>query len=412
MRSPQLLVPLRTVQFRRYWTGSVVSQLGDFALFVALPFYVYTLTGSVVSTGAVFVVQTVPQVVLAPLAGTLIDRWNTRQVLIFCNAAQALMLLSLLAVHGSGEIWIVYLVALLESLGTVFTAPAAGVLVHKIVEPEILVSANAIEALGIDLARLLGPPIGGLLFGAGGLLAVVVVDAATFGFAAAASWPIGKSAENEDQPGPLADFEGTAVRRVIREMWSGMATVAGGRPLRVIFSVVAFVFVGQGLLNVMLVPLVRHHLGGSATDLGLMLTGQALGGILGGLAAGSLHVRPGRMVAGGCLVIALAISGLANSPNLIVGIACMAVAGVGAMAVLVGLTTILQSGTPPSHLGRVFALFTAWLSLFTLAGVGLATGVGQEVGSVSLLDMAAALIAIGGVVALRLTRTPDRLVPD
>ncbi|HUY09994.1 MAG TPA: MFS transporter [Candidatus Dormibacteraeota bacterium] len=412
MRSLRLLVPLRNVQFRRYWTGSVVSQLGDFALFVALPFYVYTLTGSVVSTGAVFVVQTVPQVVLAPLAGTLIDRWDARRVVIFCNAGQALVLLSLLAVHGSGEIWIVYLVALLESVGTVFTAPAAGVLVHTIVEPEVLVSANAIEALGIDLARLLGPPVGGLLFGAGGLFTVVVVDAATFGFAAAAAWAMGRSAGKEAPSEPVAAAEGTAVHRIVREIGSGMATVAGDRPLRLIFSVVAFVFVGQGLLNVMLVPLVRHHLGGSATDLGLILTGQAVGGILGGLVAGSIQVRPGRMVAGGCLGIGVAISGLANSPTLIVGMACMAVAGVGAMAVLVGLTTILQGSTPPSHLGRVFALFSAWLSLFTLAGVGLATGVGQEVGSVSLLDIAAALIALGGVVAMRLTRTPGPLVPE
>ena len=404
LRSLPLLAPLRNVRFRRYWTGSVVSQLGDFALFVALPFYVYTITGSVVSTGSVFVVQTVPQVLLAPLAGTLVDRWDVRHVLIWCNGAQAIVLLSLLAVHGSGQIWLIYVVALLEAVGTVFTTPAAGVMVHTVVSPDGLASANALESVGVDLARLLGPPVGGLLFGAGGLFAVVIVDAASFGFAAAAALAMGRSSSDHVGRMPEASEERTLVGRVLRDMASGISTAASNASLRLIFGAVAFVFLGQGVLNVMLVPLVRHHLGGSATDLGLLLAGQAVGGIGGGLIVGSLRVAPGRMGAGGCLGAGVAVAALANSPSLLVGIACMAVAGVAAMAVLVGITTILQSSAPPSHLGRVFSLFSAWLTLFTLGGLGIATGTGTGLGPVVLLDIAAVLIAVGGVLAVRLAR--------
>jgi hypothetical protein len=82
----------------------------------------------------------------------------------------------------------------------------------------------------------------------------------------------------------------------------------------------------------------------------------------------------------------------------------MAVAGVAAIAVLVGITTILQSRAPPMHLGRVFSLCSAWLTLFTLGGPGIATGTGTGWGPVVLLDIAAVLIAVGGVLAVRLAR--------
>lgn len=410
-RSAPLLGPLRSSAFRRYWGGTVVSQFGDFALFVALPFYVYTVTGSVVSTGSVFLVQTVPQVLLAPLAGALVDRWDQRVVLVYSNVAQALVVLGLLLVHGSGDIWIIYAVAALEAVGTAFTTPAAGVLVHTVVAPDQLASANAVEAIGLDLARLLGPPLGGLVFGLGGLAAVVVLDAATFGVAALAISRAPASADDKPPPLPGAAEEGSVLSRIGRDVASGFSTVTRGPLVRMVFGVVAFVFVGQGVIEVMLVPLVHNHLGGSAADLGLVLTGQAIGGIAGGLVVGVLTLAPGRMVAVGCLGIGVAIAGLANSPALIIGVACMAVAGVGAAAVLVGVNGVLQTSVPASHLGRVFSLFSAWLSLFTLAGIGLASASGSGWGAGALLDVASAMILLGALLAVRLLRPSPQIPP-
>jgi predicted MFS family arabinose efflux permease len=400
-----MLAPLQHRRFRLFWTGTVISQFGDFALFVALPFDVYILTGSVLSTGLIFVVETVPRVVLAPLAGVLVDRWDRRQLLVSTNLLQAVVVLGLLAVHGRSDLWIVYVVAALESVGATFVAPAAGAMVPSIVDPEGLPAANALEALGIDVARLAGPPAGGLLFGAGGLELVVAVDAVTFGAAVVAAWVMGAA------PGDRAAAEsgdeaptGGLIRRIAQEMESGMSIVRRATTLRAVFCVLAAVFVGQGILSVMIVPLVRHHLGGSSTDLGVLLGGQAVGGLLGGVVVGNLRLRPEWLVAGGCLGIAAAIGGLGNSPALVVGVLCMGVAGVAAVGVLIGVSTILQTATPATHLGRVFSLFSAWLAGFTLVGIGLATGLGGALGPIRLLDIAAVVFGLGGLLQLGMGR--------
>jgi len=76
-----MLAALRQRNFALLWFGQLISLLGDWILFVALPFYIYTLTGSTLATGIMFMVQTLPRLFLGSVAGVFVDRWNRRRTM-------------------------------------------------------------------------------------------------------------------------------------------------------------------------------------------------------------------------------------------------------------------------------------------------------------------------------------------
>ena len=157
-----------------------MSDLGDWMLRIGLPVFVFQLTGSALTTATVFVVETVPAVLVGQVAGVLVDRVDRRRIIIVGTLLQAVLLLPLLAVRSADELWIVYLVAAGEAVLASICGPATLALVPSLVEPAQLASANALSAVSQNIARLVGSPVGGLAVAVGGLTAVVIVDALTF----------------------------------------------------------------------------------------------------------------------------------------------------------------------------------------------------------------------------------------
>ena len=101
--------PWRTRDFRLVWTGGFINDIGDWLLLVALPVYVFIKSGSGTDTAILFVVELVAALLLGPVGGSLVDRWDLRRTLIATNVAQAITLTPLLAVTGT-RIWPAYLV--------------------------------------------------------------------------------------------------------------------------------------------------------------------------------------------------------------------------------------------------------------------------------------------------------------
>src|SRR5690242_16273454 len=91
---------LRQRNFALLWSGQLISLIGDWLLFVALPFYIYTLTGSTLATGIMFIVQTLPRIFLSSFAGVFVDRWSRKYTMLITNLIQAVVLLPLLLVHS------------------------------------------------------------------------------------------------------------------------------------------------------------------------------------------------------------------------------------------------------------------------------------------------------------------------
>ena len=106
--------PLRRRSFALLWTGGLINDFGDWTLLIALPVFVFQLTGSALVTSTVFVVELIPGLIAGQLAGVLVDRWDRRRILVVGGFVQAACLLPLLPVSAD-KLWIVYVVAAVES---------------------------------------------------------------------------------------------------------------------------------------------------------------------------------------------------------------------------------------------------------------------------------------------------------
>ena len=144
---------LRRRDFGLLWVGGLVSETGDWLLLVGLPVWVLELTGSSLVTASVFLVGLLPSLVVGPLAGVLVDRWDRRRTLVAVSLAQAAFLLPLLGVDGRGDLWVVYLVTAVEAALGQLNDPARNALVPSLVTGDDLVSANALIRPYIGLTR-------------------------------------------------------------------------------------------------------------------------------------------------------------------------------------------------------------------------------------------------------------------
>jgi MFS family permease len=167
--------------FRLLWVSRLVSTLGSWLLVVAVPAYVFTLTNSVAATGLTLAAEFLPPMLLGPVAGVLVDRWDRRRVMIAADVLRAAAVLLLLLVREPGSIWLVYLALALESVGTVVFRPAAQAHTPMLVGTGTsLSSANALNAVTDGTVRLIGAPLGGALFAWAGFNLLVWLDTGTY----------------------------------------------------------------------------------------------------------------------------------------------------------------------------------------------------------------------------------------
>src|SRR5690349_11400335 len=106
-----MLAVLRRRNFAMLWLGQLVSHIGDMVLIIALPFHVYQITGSLLQTGLMYIVETLPRILLGSLAGVFVDRWDRRWTMIVADLGRAAVLLPLLLARAPADLWLIYAVA-------------------------------------------------------------------------------------------------------------------------------------------------------------------------------------------------------------------------------------------------------------------------------------------------------------
>lgn len=350
---------LRTPAFRRLWAAGLVSDTGDWLLFIALPLVVYDLTGSAVGMSLAFLLELVPAMLIAPLASRLITRFDRRRLMMVVGAAQGLSLLPLLLVEGEAQLPIVFAVIVVHtSLGAIFE-PAKNTLLPDVVGDDALISANGLSNLGQNLARLVGGPLGGVLLVIGGLQAVVLVDIATYLIAVIC----------------LASMRVTVTPATGEDAVPGGILEALRAPsLRSTLAIVLVSSISQGLFLVLFVLFVIERLGGDEGDVGLLRGVQAVGAIAAALVLGVLARRiDSRWLA----VVSAAAFGIIslmtwNLPLLTTWlpwyVLLFAIVGAPGVTLMTGLVTTVQRETRSGLRGGAFA------------GLGLLSAAGQGIG--------------------------------
>ena len=398
-----MVLLFREPALRLLWGASVVSTLGDFFLGIALPIYVYEQTGSALATGTMFIVATVPRILVGSVAGVFIDRWDRRRAMISADLARALLVLLLLGVRSPQQMWMVYVVAFCQALVGLFFEPARAALLPRLVRPDLLTRANSLDASGRMLARLIGPVLGGVLAAALGLSAVVVIDGASFWVSAAL---IGRLAVPASLAPPAPDGAAPTARsrwlRTWQDWLAGLRLLVYDRVLASVCAVKGMAMVGEGLINVLWVVFVKESLGGGVREFGWLSSTFGFGALFGSLLLGRLSgsMTPGWFAALGFGATGLLWLLMVNVPWLPLALCVMALNGVVAMGSQIGPQTLLQRQAEDVFRGRVFGALGTTEALMRLVGLVLASSIGDRVGAATMLNTAAGLFLLAGLVAL------------
>jgi MFS family permease len=388
-KEPVMVSLLRERNFALLWFGGLISITGNWMLRIALPVHVYAMTGSTLATGATFIAGILPYVLLSSVAGVYVDRWDRRRTMIIANVLLAVTILPLLGAGNVGWLGVVYGVSFVQSVIAQFFEPAEHALLPQLIKPDKLPAANALNSLNNNLARLIGPALGGLLAGSVGLVGVVLVDAATYLVAAGMVLAIRGATEVEAGEGR----ERAGGVSLSREWRAGLEIVRGHPVVALLFGMAALTGLGEGIMSVLFIPFVTEALNGAALQVGWLMSAQAVGGLIGAAVIGRVvqAVPPERL-----LGPSFALFGLIDlamfvypmfAPIFAPALVLITLVGIPAVGASTSFSTLLQTSVADRYRGRIFGAYGATVALIMLLGMGVASVLGDVVGVVPVISV-------------------------
>jgi MFS family permease len=391
--------------FRRLWVAGLVSDTGDWLMFIALPLVVLELTGSAFGTSFAFLLELAPPVLLAPVVARVTDRLPHRLVMVVAMVGQALTLLPLLLVQTRSDLPIVYGVIVAQASFGAFFLPAKNALLPTLVGLDRANSANALVGLNNDLGRIIGGPLGGVLLAAGSISTIALIDMGSYVVAAALvlSLPRDRRPDESQHVG----------RRPREPRTGGVLRALADRATRHLIVVNTVASVAQGLFLVLFVFFVTDVIRGDAADVGLLRGVQAIGAIGAGLALGVVGARIDAvrlaLIGASTLTLVTVLCWNASFITHAVPLYALLFAAIGVPAVFMGagLTSLLQQATDSASRGSAFAALGLGQAIGQAVGITAAGLLQEPLGTLPLLEVQAGAYALTAVLAfLLLPRRP------
>ena len=379
--------------YRRLWAARTVSQWGDIAQFTAVALLIFHLTGSGVGVSGVVIAEIVPVLLLAPLAGPVVDRLSRVRVMISADLARAVLAGVLAVWHG--DVAVVYVIAFGLSAGSVFFNPAAGSLLPALVKDDELVAANSGIWSAAVLSQVLLAPLAGLLVETAGYGWAFGANAASFVISALIL--AGLRASEAARPVPSANIWGQA-----REAF---CVVGRDRLLRALAVAQALAALSAGATSALLVVLAARRLHTSGGGYGLLLGAIAVGAFTGPLLLARLPAVPRR--ASAIVFAAFGLRGLvdlvlASVTELAAALAALVGYGIGTSTGNVAFSTVIQSHVPDRLRGRVFSAFDLIWQSMRLASLLLGGLLADAAGIRAVYYTGGALLAAAALAGLTL----------
>ena len=399
--------------FSALWTGQIISLFGDRVNQIALAAFVYEVTESPLAVALTFFVGMVPNLILSPIAGAYVDRWDQKQVLVVSDIlrAAAVMLLPVAVLYN---VWLAYPIVFVITTISIFFRPARQAILPRIVPEEDLLAANSAMWVGETLADVINYPIAGLfvVFLQSSLALAFWFDSVTYLASAALLAtmvvpPLVRRASREDaaESDEAAAASGTAATEarpsVVDDLKTGWAFL---RQETVLLANTLQGTAGQfslGVLTVASLILAKEITPGTGDayrgTYAFMETAIGIGSLVGGFMLGAIASRApkGKLIIGAYIAFGLGAMavGVVDSIPLVLGL--FFGMGVANMAFVIPSQTLFQERTPPELMGRVvslrFALVFGGMSLaMALAGVAMtAVGAGPVIFAAGIVSVCA-----------------------
>jgi MFS family permease len=361
---------LAVPNYRRYFIGQLISLSGTWMQTVAAIWLILSLTDSGIAVGLTTALQFLPMLLIGAWGGLLADRIPKRRLLITTQLLMAIPALGLFAVTAAGIAtpWMVYLAVF--AMGTVNAVdnPARQSFVIEMVGPDRVVNAVSLNSVIVQMARIVGPAVAGILIALFGVVPCFALNALTF---VAMILALRGMDPERLRAAPVAAREPGAIR-------AGLRYVARTPELAVPLGLMALVGTLGFNFQVILPLLAKFSFEGGPTTYAAMVSAMAVGSIVGALVNGS-HGRTGpRLIAGGALAFGVAALLSAAMPALVFEIATLALLGAAAVTFAATINSSLQLAVAPEMRGRVMALYSVVFLGSTPIGAPLAGWLAQS----------------------------------
>lgn len=388
-RNGPLREVLRLPTMRRLALAYFAFIAAEFAVWVAMLVYAYDRGGSRESAFAA-VIQLIPAIVVAPLAGAVVERRESVRVLHlgYVSVAAALAATAV-ALATSAPAFVVYAAATLGTCTMTVTRPAQAVITPEVARtPGELTAVNLVTGWAESAAVFVAPALAGVLLALSGPAAVYATFAAVITIAAFLTARLHTTGAAR-----VTVTDRATTREAAREILEGLHVLRDHTPARLVTIVVAAGYAVIGALDVLTVVLAVSVLDMGDGGAGFLVAAIGVGGVVGSLASTALvgRRRLAPALVGSALVCGTALVILAGVSSVIAVLALLAVVGMTRSVLALAGQTLLQRSTPPTALARVFGLVEA----LNLGGLAIGSIVVPIL--VAAGGSAAALIGVGAI---------------
>lgn len=391
---------IRYPNYRRWFVGQVLSLAGTWMQSVAQGWLVYQLTGSSLALGVITAAGTVPTIVLMLPAGAITDRVSKRRLLMLTQVVMMISALILAALTWLDklQVWEIAALAALSGIAQSFDAPARLAITPQLVEDRAdLQNAIAMNAMMFNLARVVGPAIGGLILAGMGAAWCFLINGLSF---LAVLIALAGMKLPHDVGKPRGD------RRILAEIGDGLRFVWQQQVVRALVILIGVTSL-FGLSYAVLLPAYASDvLKVDAKGYGLLNAAVGIGALAGSLAVASLSrwKSKGLQLTVGSLAFPLALLVFAATRSYPLALLCLAGAGMSFVVQNATGNTMIQLLAPDELRGRVMSVYTLFFFGATPVGAMLAGGVAQQWN-------ATAAILLGAGVTLAFTLSLVFFVP-
>jgi MFS family permease len=424
---------LRNRNFMALWIGQTISFVGDYFYWLAIPIIVERLTGSALLVGLSVISSALPMLVLGPIAGVFVDRWDRKRTMILSDVLRALLVLACLLVKSPDQIWVFYVIGFLMSCVSRFFFPAQNAVLPLVVEDkDDLLAANGLMQIVQTAGFLIGPAMAGFTIGMWGEQIAFLVDSGTyFASAVAVSTMVVPRTTEGRQP------EGDQFKAVWRELHEGVAYLFGNRTMVGILLCLSVVQLGIGAIHVVWVPFLQRTFGLGAEGLGAVDTAQGVGMVLGGLMLGFATARFTKkaLASWGLVLIGIILALIGKAPPFSMANAIPAlqvdaplsdltmwerllhmplaliaygiIFGVALVPVQSALMTMMQLSVPDLKRGRVGSALNALTMAAGLLSMAAAAAAGEVIELSTIYVVAGLITAAAGLLGLVVLQEPE-----
>jgi MFS family permease len=376
---------LRIRNYRLYFIGQAISVSGTFMQSIAQAWLVLQLTNSGTALGITLALQYLPMLFLSPWGGVIADRFSKRKLLYMTQAAAGILalILGILVLTGTADIWMVYLLALGYGITFAIDNPVRQSFVSEMVGDDELKNAVTLYSTNVNLARVIGPVIAGVLIAKAGLTLCFLLNALSYVAVIIALFMMHADELYPAKPVP----------RKKGQLHEGLRYVRSKPALFNTLVMVAIIGTLTYEFQVSLPLLAQFTFNGDAETYAILNAAFGIGAVAGGLVAATSRRASIRMFVCTAALFGLTTLATAFAPSMEVAIAALVFVGVSSIFFTTLANTTLQLGSAPEMRGRVMAFWS-------IAFIGSTAIGGPVIGWVGEYAGPRWGLAVGGLVAV------------